>query len=233
MEKLSCIIIEDRQVDMDYLRSLVERQDMLELKGCFNNPLEANTFIQKQRPRLIFMDIDMPVMNGIDYFKTLSPQPICIFVTAYSEHAWESYELHAFDFLLKPVKPERFENCMNRLQEYLELLLRSDIYESHVEKNTITIKEGTTKHIIDINDILYIEALKDYSKVVTTNKKIMTLSKLKHFMEKLPAGEFLRIHRSYAVAVKKINKADKNDVYIPGKKLPLGKTFKTTIKHLL
>ncbi|MFT3948693.1 MAG: LytTR family DNA-binding domain-containing protein [Agriterribacter sp.] len=229
MEKVSCIIIEDRQVDMEYLRSLVERQDMLELKGCFNNPLEANSFIQQHAPRLIFMDIDMPVMNGIDFFKQLSPQPVCIFVTAHSEHAWESYELQAFDFILKPVKPERFANCINRLKEYLELLLRSDIYESHVEKNTITIKEGTTKHIIDINDILYIEALKDYSKVVTADKKIMTLSKLKHFMEKLPQEGFVRIHRSYAVAVQKISKINGNDIYIQSMKLPVGKTFKNVL----
>ncbi len=233
MHKVSCIIVEDKQTDMEYLRSLVEQQEILDLKGCFNNPLEANTFIKLHAPRLIFMDIDMPVMNGIDYFKQLSPQPICIFVTAYSEHAWESYELHGFDFILKPVRPERFENCMNRLQEYLELLSRSDIYESHVEKNTITIKEGTTKHIIDINDILYIEALKDYSKVVTANKKIMTLSKLKHFMEKLPEDDFVRIHRSYAVAVKKVNKVNGNDIYVQSMKLPVGKTFKHSILQLL
>lgn len=232
MHKISCIIVEDRQSDMEYLRSFVERHEMLALKGCFNNPLEANAFIQQHTPRLIFMDIDMPVMNGIDFFKKLSPQPICIFVTAYSEHAWESYELQAFDFVLKPVKTERFENCMKRLKEYLELLSRSDIYESHVEKNTITIKEGTTKHIININDILYIEALKDYSKVVTANKKIMTLSKLKHFMEKLPIEGFVRIHRSYAVAIQKISKIKGTDLYIHDIKLPVGKTFKHLI-HLL
>ncbi|PVD49463.1 DNA-binding response regulator [Terrimonas sp.] len=232
MQKVTCIIIEDRQIDMEYLRCLVEQQDILELKGCFNNPLEANAFIQQHAPRLIFMDIDMPVMNGIDYFKKLSPQPICIFVTAFSEHAWESYELHAFDFILKPVKIERFETCIKRLKEYLELLSRSDIYESHVGKNTITIKEGTTKHIIDINDILYIEALKDYSKVVTSEKKIMTLSKLKHFMEKLPGNEFVRIHRSYAVAVQKVSKINGNDIYIQSMKLPVGKTFKSQLSLL-
>lgn len=232
MKKITCIIIEDHLTDLEYQRSLVEQQEILDLKGCYNNPLEANAFIQQHHPRLIFMDIDMPVMNGIDYFKKLSPQPICIFVTAYSEHAWESYELHGFDFILKPVKPERFKDCMNRLQEYLELLSRSDIYESHVEKNTITIKEGTTKHIIDINDILYIEALKDYSKVVTANKKIMTLSKLKHFMEKLPEGDFVRIHRSFAVAVQKIKKITGDEVYLQNIELPfkLGRTFKTAIK---
>ncbi|MBX3257773.1 MAG: response regulator transcription factor [Chitinophagaceae bacterium] len=232
MKKISCIIVEDRQVDMEYLRSLVERQDELELKGCFNNPLDASAFIRQHAPQLIFMDIDMPVMNGIDFFKQLSPPPVCIFVTAHSEHAWESYEVQAFDFILKPAKPERFSQCITRLHEYLELKKRSDIYESQIEKNTITIKEGSVKHIIDINDILYIEALKDYSKVVTRNKKIMTLSKLKHFIEQLPPENFVRIHRSYAVALQKITKVNGNDVYIQDIKLPVGKTFKKSIKQL-
>ncbi len=233
MEKISCIIVEDCQVDMEYLRSLVEGQETLALKGCFYNPLDASAFIRQHSPQLVFMDIDMPVMNGMDFFKTLSPQPVCIFVTAHSEHAWESYEVQAFDFILKPARPDRFAQCITRLQEYLELKKRSDIYESQIEKNTITIKEGSTKHVININDILYIEALKDYSKVVTRNKKIMTLSKLKHFLEKLPEEQFVRIHRSYAVALQKITKVNGNDVYIQNIKLPVGKTFKSILKSAL
>lgn len=233
MKKVTCIIVEDKQVDRDYLQMIVEQHSMLGLKACFENPLDAHSFILQHSPQLIFMDIDMPVMNGMEFFKQLSPKPLCIFVTAYSEHAWESYELHAFDFLLKPVSRDRFETCMARLKEYLELLLRADIHESHIEKNTITVKEGTTKHIVDLNDILYIEALKDYSKIVTANKKIMTLSKLKNFIEKLPGEQFARIHRSYAVAIKKINKIKDNDVYLTNIKLPIGKTFKSSLKSII
>lgn len=230
MKKISCIILEDKQADMDYLKSIVEKHEFLDLKKCFYNPLDANEFIQEYCPQLIFMDIDMPVMNGMDFFKQLSPGPTCIFVTAYSEHAWESYESQAFDFILKPVKPERFATCMERLKEYFSLLSRSDIYESQIEQNTIVVKEGFSKNIIKINDILYIEALRDYSKVVTDSRKIMTLSKLKHFLEKLPANQFTRIHRSYAVAVQKISKLEGNDVYIQHIKLPVGKTFKNILK---
>lgn len=233
MKKITCIIVEDKPIDLEYLRSMVERQEMLDLRGCFANPLAASSFIQQYGPQLIFMDIDMPVMSGIDFFKQLTPSPICIFVTAYSEHAWESYELQAFDFILKPVKKERFEICMARLKEYLELLARSDVYESQVEKNSIIIKEGTTKHIIDLNEILYIEALKDYSKVVTTTKKIMTLSKLKHFMEKLPQDQFVRVHRSYAVAVTNVKQLDSNEIYVGKTRIPIGKTYRSNLKSIL
>jgi DNA-binding LytR/AlgR family response regulator len=203
MEKVSCIIVEDNQVDCDYLKMFIARYDMLELKASFTNVLEANPFIQQHKPQLLFMDIDMPVMNGMDFFKQLQPQPTCIFVTAHSEYAWEGFEAQAFDFILKPVKAERFSASMERLKEYLELQHRADIYDSQIEEHTIIVKEGTARHVINIADILYIEALKDYSKVVTAEKKIMTLSKLKHFVEKLPATQFARIHRSYAVALNK------------------------------
>ena len=197
MEKINCIIIEDKVEDGEYLQSLIAKYDSLSIKAKFSNPLEASTYIKHNQPDLIFMDIDMPVMNGMDFFKQLEPQPICVFVTAYSEYAWEGFEAQAFDFILKPVKPDRFATCIERLNSYLELLKRSDVFESHIEKNTVVIKEGTDRHVIRLGDILYIEALKDYSRIVTKDRKIMTLSKLKHFIEKLPSSQFARIHRSY------------------------------------
>jgi DNA-binding LytR/AlgR family response regulator len=175
----------------------------------------------------------MPVINGMDFFRQLQPQPICIFVTAHSEYAWEGFEAHAFDFILKPVKAKRFAASMARLEEYIKLLERSDIYESQIEKSFITIKEGTSKHVIDINDIMYIEALKDYSKVVTEKKNIMTLSKLKHFIDKLPPTDFVRIHRSYAVAVKKIEKVDTQDLFLKNIRLPIGKTYRNSLKFII
>lgn len=233
MDKIECIIIEDNKVDAEYLKSFVDKCGLLLLKGSFLNVLEANEYIQLFQPQLLFMDIDMPVMNGMEFFKQLNPQPICIFVTAHSEFAWEGFEAHAFDFILKPVKPERFNASMERLREYAALLKRADIYDSQIEENTIVVKEGTTRHVININDILYIEALKDYSKVVTADKKIMTLSKLKHFVEKLPAAQFARIHRSYAVAVNKVKKVETNDLFVTDIKIPIGKTFRNNLKLMI
>jgi DNA-binding LytR/AlgR family response regulator len=233
MQKLQCVIIEDHAIDAEYLLSFIKQYDFLEHKVSFANPLEAHGYIEEYKPPVVFMDIDMPIVNGMDYFKQLKYEPICIFVTAYSEYAWEGFEAQAFDYILKPVKENRFEQTMQRLQEYLLVKQRADLYDTLIEENTITIKEGTIKHVININDILYIEALKDYSKVVTEKQKILTLSKLKHFLEKLPASQFVRVHRSYAIALNKVQKASQNDVYIHNKNIPIGKTFKNTIKLLL
>jgi len=231
--KISCVIVEDNPVDSAYLQQFVRRYPALDLKADFRNAIEANEYIQHNCPQLLFLDIDMPVLNGMEFFKRLDPAPVCIFVTAHSEYAWEGFEAQAFDFILKPVGADRFAASMNRLTEYLSLLQRADIYDSHIEENQIVIKEGTQKHVVNIHDILYIEALKDYSKVVTHSQKIMTLSKLKHFLEKLPSSQFTRIHRSYAVALKKVTRIDTNDLYIGEHSLPIGRTFKNQLKELL
>lgn len=232
-DRINCIIVEDNPVDSDYLRSFIGQYPILNLKAVFANVLEAAAWIRNDQPELVFMDIDMPVMNGMEFFKKMEPQPICIFVTAHSEYAWEGFEAQAFDFILKPVKADRFSASMERLTEYISLLKRADIFDSQIEEHTIVVKEGTTRHVINISDILYIEALKDYSKVVTLDKKLMTLSKLKHFIEKLPQSQFARIHRSYAVALNKVKKVESNDIFVNNTKLPIGKTFRNNIKLLL
>jgi len=232
-ERISCIMLEDNPVDSDYLASFIRQYPVLDLRASFSHVLEAGAWIQEHKPQLLFLDIDMPVMNGMEFFKRLQYQPICIFVTAHSEFAWEGFEAQAFDFILKPVKSDRFAASMERLNEYVSLMKRADIYDSQIEETTIVVKEGTTRHVINISDILYIEALKDYSKVVTTDKKLMTLSKLKHFIEKLPQTQFARIHRSYAVAISKVKKVEANDLFVMNTKLPIGKTFRNNIKPLL
>lgn len=232
-QKISCVIVEDNPVDAAFLKQFIESYPVLELKAEYRNAIEANEFVRQNAPKLLFLDIDMPLLNGMDFFKRLNPAPICVFVTAHSEFALEGFEAQAFDFILKPVKADRFLSTINRLTEYMSLLERADIYDSQIEENLITIKEGNEKHIINIHDILYIEALKDYSKVAIADRKIMTLSKLKHFLEKLPASQFTRIHRSYAVALNKITRVSNNDLYIKDHCLPIGKTFKQHLKILL
>lgn len=226
MDTIKCIVVEDVETDFQLLYHYIKQIPILDFKGYFENALTAQEFLKKNTLDLLFMDIDMPVINGMDFFKQLTNPPICIFVTAHSEYAWEGFEAQAFDFILKPVKEDRFFQAIERLKEYFALKQRADLYDSQIDETTITIKEGTTKHIVHLSEIMYIEALKDYSKVVTTNQKIMTLSKLKHFIDKLPIEQFVRIHRSYAVAKAKITKVETNDLFVQNIKLPIGKTFK-------
>jgi DNA-binding LytR/AlgR family response regulator len=226
LNPITCIIVEDNLNDYKLLNYYVQQQTVLQCKGYFENAIAASEFLRSNSVDLMFMDIDMPVISGMDFFKQLTNAPVCIFVTSHSEYAWEGFEAQAFDFILKPVKPDRLVQTITRLQEYFDVKKRADLYDSQIDETTITIKEGTSKHIVPINEILYIEALKDYSKVVTTTKKIMTLSKLKHFLDKLPTSQFARIHRSYAVALQKVSKIETTDLFIENIKLPIGKTFK-------
>lgn len=229
MDKTKCIIIEDTISDMELLAFYINKDPSLHLSQTFTNGVEALSYLKNTEPPLLFLDIDMPEINGMEIFKRLDYSPICIFVTAHSEYALESYEAQAFDFILKPVTQKRFELTVKRLNEYIELKQRADLFETSFEKENIIIKEGNTNYKVLLNEILYVEALKDYSKVVTTGKNYITLSKLKHFVDKLPAQDFLRIHRSYAVAKNKLSSYNKEEVCIDKKILPIGKTYRAEI----
>ncbi|MFT3704349.1 MAG: LytTR family DNA-binding domain-containing protein [Agriterribacter sp.] len=229
MQKISCIVVEDSHEDSQYLQHLINGNDHLELKGDFSNVIAASSYLRAFPPQIIFMDIDMPGMNGMDYFKQSDTSSDCIFVTAHSEYAVDSYEALAFDYLMKPVKKERFDDCIERYTEYRELKRRSDIFESTFQQNTISIPEGTGRHIVPVSSIVYIEALRDYCKIITTEKKIITSSTLKHFTSLLPATDFIRIHRSYVVNRAKATKVDLSSILMcEGTRLPIGKTFKHT-----
>jgi DNA-binding LytR/AlgR family response regulator len=230
---MKCIILEDNPQDLELIQWYITRDNYLELKASFTSVPDALSYINKFAPPLIFMDIDMPVMKGIDLYKKLSYHPICIFVTAHSEYALESYETQAFDFILKPLTANRFNRCIKRLEEYEQLKQRADLYDTLFEVQSIMIKEGTVMHRVPLNDIVYIEALNDYSKVVTKTRSYITLSKLKHFLDKLPANDFLRIHRSYAIAKQAIEKISGNELFIAGQQLPIGKTYRLNLKQEL
>jgi DNA-binding LytR/AlgR family response regulator len=232
MQNLNCIIIDDNPLDAEYLKQQITKLQSIEVKVIYDNTISANEYIQKNKPPIIFLDIDMPCMNGIDFFKQLIYNPVCIFVTAFSEYAIESYEAEAFDFILKPVRMNRLEQVTNRIQEYLTIKTKSDLLDATIEQDTVLIKEGTTRHKINIKDILYIEAFRDYSKIVTVNKSIMLLSTLRNFIEQLPEKKFLRVHRSYAVAINKVSKIEHSDIFIGNIKLPIGRTFKSNLAFI-
>ncbi len=230
MEKISSIIVDDNPLDLDYMQEVILLHKELQLLRVCSNAIEAKECINTLQPQVLFLDIDMPVFNGLELFKSLSYEPICVFVTAHSEYAWESYEAMAFDFILKPLRLERFAKVVQRITEYYTIKGKVTLADAVAENDYVIIKEGYNKHKIMLNDILYIEALKDYTKIVTNTIKVMTLQNLKQFMELLASDKFVRIHRSYAVAKDKISKLDQQYVHIKNYTLPVGKTYKKTIQ---
>ena len=234
MAKVRCIIIEDDELDRKTNEYFVEQISFLQLIGSYENVLEGFTSLKNSDIQLILMDIDMPLLNGLDFFKSLTKPPLCIFITAHPEYAVEGFESHALDYIVKPLRFERFEQAVERVKEYLEIKEKAVLYDIEFGTNVLSFKEGTSTIHLRFSDILYMEALGDYTKIITHKKKYLTLQNLKTFIEKLPESKFLRIHRSFAVALDKVNTLKDNELVLDNIKLPVGKTFRRTVnKHLL
>ena len=226
------IIIDDeplaRSIVIEYIQHF---PDLIVSQVC-SNGFEGIKAIQQYKPDLIILDIQMPKINGFEMLELIENPPAVIFATAFDEYAIKAFEAHAIDYLLKPVKPERLEIAIQRVLELQEIKSKAVQYSMHFENDFLMIKEGTVLNKVHIADILYLEALTNYTKVVTVQKKYITLNNLKSFLDHLPSKKFLRIHRSYAVAVDKIQGVYKNELLIESQRLPLGKTYRQEVKKL-
>ncbi|GAA4441899.1 LytTR family DNA-binding domain-containing protein [Ravibacter arvi] len=232
-EKTRILVIDDNPLDLLVIAELVKGYPLLENCGSFMNALEGYEAIRSIRPDVVFMDIEMPVLNGIELLRKIrSEVPVAIFVTSFAEYAVEGFELSALDYILKPLTAERFAQTITKIDEYRELKRKSDAYQLMVESDSLTIKEGHHQIRLSQREIIYLEAMQDYTKVVTTGKPYLTLSSLSYFLEQLPAGRFLRIHRSYAVALGHIRELRGSEVVCSTGRLPIGKTYRSAISRI-
>lgn len=233
METINCIVIDDSRLDRLIVEDYLNKYPDFKRIGSFSNPLESVEIIKRHVIDVLFIDIDMPVINGVDFFKTLRNPPVCVFITGYADYALEAFEIHAFEYLMKPLKKERFEEAIRRLRDLFQIQKKALQYEMYFENDKITIKEGSSINKVQSNDIIYLEALTNYTKVVTQNKKYTTLCNLKNFIDTLPSEKFIRIHRSYAVAVDKIQNVENGMLSLGSFSLPIGKTYRQQINKLL
>lgn len=233
MIPIHCLIVDDNLLDRLTIEDYVQESGSLKLVGSYANPLDVMSTIKMDDIDLLFLDIDMPVINGINFFKSLSNPPLCIFVTSHPDYAVDAFDLHAFDYLLKPVKKERFDKAMQRVKELFDIQEKALQYTMNLKDGELTIKEGNTINKVQVNDIIYLEALTNYTKVVTAGRNYITLNNLKHFVEALPEEKFLRVHRSYAVARSKISQLQNGELLVDKYLLPVGKTYRQTIQKIL
>jgi len=233
MNLINCIVIDDDELDRLTVESYIEQIPFLKLEGSYANPLECIGVIEQKNIQLLFLDIDMPEISGIEFFSALKNPPLCIFVTSHPEYALEGFETHALDFLIKPAKFERFQRSALRAHEFLQIKNKAKLYDVKFADDFLTIKESYDLIQIKISDIIYLEALKDYTKVITPQKTYLTLSNLKNFFEKLPDNRFLRIHRSFAVSVCQITKMEQNELLVHKMRLPVGRTFRSEVNQYL
>jgi DNA-binding LytR/AlgR family response regulator len=233
MPPFQCLIVDDNELDRLLVEQHVQAHPLLKRIGSFANPVECMPFLSSFNIHVLFLDIDMPLINGIEFIRTVKNPPLCVFITNHTDYATDAFEVQAFDYLLKPVKAERFNRTVERIKEYFEIQSKVKQYDTHLEQDTITFKEGTAIAKVATNEIVYLEALANYTKVVTPARNYITLSNLKSFMDVLPQEKFLRIHRSYAVAKSKVTGLDSGDVLLGNYKVPFGKTYRKDIHNIL
>ncbi len=234
MKKLNCIIVDDDEIDRLMIVSFAKRFENLNIIGVYESAETALIAIDKNEIDVAFLDIDLDGISGLELRKATKSIPVCVFITAHPEHAVESFELDTLDFIVKPIKLDRFLQTMTRIEEFMEIKQKALLFESSIGGDTIYIKEGHVQTKVKLHDILYLEALKDYTLVVTDNKRHCVLASIGNLLKEAHFQSFVRIHRSFAVQkqyVKKINVHDlqlNNDVMIP-----LGRSFKNNLNLML
>jgi DNA-binding LytR/AlgR family response regulator len=233
-DQLKYLVVDDAEIDRLTIENEASRFPFLYKIASCSHPVEAFELITRFQPDIVFADIEMPDMTGIELIKKLSGQVAApVFITSHPEFAIDGYEIAAFDYLIKPVTEERFAKCIFRVHDFFQLRKKAYAFEKENESNFITIKEGYDKYKIPVSEILYLEAMKDYTKIVTPSGQYLILSTLTNMYDKLPAKKFARIHRSYIANRDKISAIKGNKIYISSKELPIGKLYKNEVDNVI
>src|SRR5687768_3470700 len=225
---MTCIVVDDEPLARQGMEMNISTVSSLQLLDSFSNALAANDFLRKQSVDLMFLDINMPELSGLDFLKSLRNAPLVIFTTAYPQYALESYELDAIDYLVKPIRIERFLKAVNKAENHLRLLQQegNNNQVERIEEDYIFIKAERKYFKIYFKEILYIEGLKDYVIIYTADAKIITSMNVKTIGAQLPETIFARVSKSYIVNVLHISSFDNELVYIQNNEIPLGQSFK-------
>lgn len=225
---MNCIIIDDEPLAREAIEMLINQTDGLNLIGSFNSAETATGFIENNTVELIFLDIQMPGVNGIEFARTIQKETFVIFTTAYAEFATDSYEVDAIDYLIKPVKLARFQKAVEKAHTYAKLL-KADYANNNIEQvsdDFFFVKADRRIFKIYFNSILFIQGLKDYVVMHTEHQKVMTAMNIKTIYDQLPKELFVRVSKSYVINVKHIGSVDNNTVYIGTNEIPIGSIYR-------
>ena len=225
---IRCIAIDDEPLALQLINEYCGKISFLKLEKIFTNTDEAKTYLQHNNIDLLFLDIQMPDINGMQFYKNLTEKPPVIFTTAYKDFAAEGFNVDAVDYLLKPFEYDRFLKACYKANEYLEFLSSQEL-----QLNSIFVKVNYEIMKINLKDIELIEALDDYIKIFIKPNPVLTLMTLKSIQEKLPARDFVRVHRSFIVPLSRIEKFSKTKLWIAGKEIPIGSSYSSVYDQLL
>jgi len=228
---LNCIAIDDEPLALDIIREFCLKIKHLNLLGTFINPFEAVQTLNNEQVDLIFLEIKMPQISGFEFLKSLYNPPMVIFTTAYKEYAFEGFENNAVDYLVKPIAFDRFSRSVSKAFQLLSLKMPSESPGEELPAilpGFLMVKVEYSTIRVNLEDILYIEGLKDYVKIYTDGKLVLTKTTMKNIMEKLPADRFFRVHKSYIVSIDKIEMIENSRIVIGNQRIPIGESFRTS-----
>lgn len=224
--KISCMIVEDEPVSQEILKRYIQDLESLDLIAVCDNAIDASQKLLTIKPDLLFLDITMPRLSGLDFYKSLINPPHVIFTTAYPEYAVNGFEVNAVDYLVKPFAFDRFVKAINRLQDLLRV-------SSKAETPFIMLQADKKFHKVNIDDILFLEAMGDYVKVFLPGKTLIVHQTLQRLTEQLPTKLFYRVHKSYVISLSKLEYVEGNQIIIKSHHVPIGQTYRNEFLTVL
>lgn len=234
---IRCIVVDDKPLAIDILNDYISKVPDLSLVFSSTNPLEALEYIMKNEVDLVFLDIQMPQLNGVQFMKIVQGKCKIVLTTAYTEYALDGFENDAIDYLLKPISFERFYKAVQKAQHYFnaknEPQVVAPIIETNPAADYIFVKTEYKLIKINTDDILYIEGMQNYVAIYTKTEKIISLQNIKKMEEQLPKKQFTRVHKSYMVALNKINSIERSRIYIVDAVIPLGDVYRDGFYQLI
>lgn len=233
MKPIRCLVVDDEELARTLLQTYIERLPSLELAAACANPLEAMAQLQQEHIDVLFLDIQMPELTGIEFLRTLVKKPVVIFTTAYAEFALEGYALDVTDYLLKPFSFERFVQAVNKavalLQARAQAAAPATTETPGSGKDHLLVKADHKIHRLKFDDILYIQSMREYVAFYTAGGRLLALNSLKSLEETLPQERFIRIHKSYIVAIDKIDTLEGSLIHVGKEKLPIGANYREAV----
>lgn len=228
----SCVIVDDNEIDRLTALAHARQYPILDIVGVFASATDALPVVQNQPVDVLFLDIDMPELSGLELRMSLMQVPVCVFITSYPDYAAESFAVDAFDYLVKPIRRERFAHMMGRVETFFELTRKAQLFDLSLGADTVYIKDGHEQIKLNMHEIVYLEGLKDYTRIVTTTHQYTVLSSIGNLLQNKPFQSFLRIHRSYAVQRHYIDRIGAQQIQVQQFTLPVGRSYKSVLNGM-
>lgn len=234
MKPFDCIIVDDDEMDKLAVVSYAKRFSTLNIVGVFESAEKALTFLENNTIEVAFLDIELKGASGIELRQKALEIPVCVFISSHSESAAETFELQTLDFIVKPFKFPRFEQTVKRIEEFMEIRLKASLFESSIGGDAVYVKTGHDQIKVKLHEILYLEALKNYTILVTERKRHCVLSNLGEILQEEKFSSFIRIHRSFAVQKQFIQKIGSQEIELKNNvSIPVGRSFKDNLNLVL